>query len=214
MNLSFTEQEMLESKQIMLNFDFNITQSIAQKIGNSRIIFTGMGSSLIFPGKQAKNRALKFDLANKVGAYFASDLFQYTNFSDTYIFLCSNSGKTKEVILLLDYVKNKGAKCVAVTAVADSILAQRADEILGELYLWLRDSKRLDRQIVNKLNSDLKYYFSRIDELILLNGLIYLKEFSAPNEEKTKKITFDYSCELYSRRYRIPPQLTRRSFCK
>ena len=60
MNLSFTEQEMLESKAVMLNFDFNTTYNLAQKIGNSRIIFTGMGSSLIFPGKQAKNRALNF----------------------------------------------------------------------------------------------------------------------------------------------------------
>lgn len=128
MNFSFTEQEMLESKQVMLNFDFNITKDIAQKIGDSRVIFTGMGSSLIFPGKQAKNRALKLNLSNKVEAFFASDLFQYDDLSDTYIFLCSNSGKTKEVILLLDYAKAKGAKCIAVTAVADSILAQRADE--------------------------------------------------------------------------------------
>ncbi|HBQ50706.1 hypothetical protein A3B42_00835 [Candidatus Daviesbacteria bacterium RIFCSPLOWO2_01_FULL_38_10] len=128
MNLSFTEQEMLESKQVMLNFDFNITQDIAQKIGNSRIIFTGMGSSLIFPGKQAKNRALKFNLINKVEAYFASDLFQFTDFSNTYVFLCSNSGKTKEVIFLLDHVQKNGGKCIALTAVANSILAQRANE--------------------------------------------------------------------------------------
>ncbi len=128
MDFSFTEQEMLESKQVMLNFDFNITKEIAQKIGNSRIIFTGMGSSLIFPGKQAKNRALKFNLKNKIETFFASYLFEYTYFSDSYIFLCSDSGKTKEVILLLEYVQSKGAKCIAVTAVSDSILAQRADE--------------------------------------------------------------------------------------
>lgn len=128
MDLSFTEQEMLDSKQVMLNLDFNITQNLAQQIGNSRIIFTGMGSSLIFPGKQAKNRALKFNLTNKFEAYFASDLFQFNDFSDTFVFLCSNSGKTKEVILLLDHVQKQGGKCIAVTAVADSILAQRANE--------------------------------------------------------------------------------------
>ena len=128
MDLSFTEQEMLESKVVMLNFDFNTTYNLAQKIGNSRIIFTGMGSSLIFPGKQAKNRALNFNLKNKVEAYFASDLFQFTDFSDTFVFLCSNSGKTKEVILLLDHVQKHGGKCIGLTAVADSILAQRASE--------------------------------------------------------------------------------------
>lgn len=128
MNLSFTEREMLEAKQICLNFDFSITQDIAKQIGNSRIIFTGMGSSLIFPGKQAKNRALRLSIKNKIEAYFASDLFQYSNFSDTFVFLCSNSGKTKEVILLLDHVKSHGGKCIAITTVPDSILAQRCDE--------------------------------------------------------------------------------------
>ena len=128
MNLSHTEQEMLETEKVCLNFDFSITADIAKKIGESRIIFTGMGSSLIFPGKHAKNRALKFNISNKVESYFASDLFQYEDFLDTYVFLCSNSGKTKEVILLLDYIKSKGAKCIAITAVSDSILAQRSDE--------------------------------------------------------------------------------------
>jgi glutamine---fructose-6-phosphate transaminase (isomerizing) len=127
LKLSFTEQEMLEAKKVCLNFDFNATREIAEQVGTSSVIFTGMGSSLIFPGKQAKNRATKLGITNKVEAYFASDLFQYDDFSDTYIFLCSNSGKTKEVILLLDYAQAHGAKCIAVTAVADSPLAQRAD---------------------------------------------------------------------------------------
>lgn len=127
MKLSYTEQEMLETKKVCLNFNLDVTKEIAEQVGKSRIIFTGMGSSLIFPGKQAKNRALKLRIINKVEAYFASDLFQYDDFSDTYIFLCSNSGKTKEIILLLDYAQKHGAKCIAVTAVADSILAQRAD---------------------------------------------------------------------------------------
>lgn len=126
-NLSNTEKEMLESKDICSRFNFDITKDLAEKIGTSRIIFTGMGSSLIFPGKQAKNRALKFNLKNRVEAYFASDLFQYTDFSDTFLFLCSNSGKTKEVVLLFEYAKKHGATCIAVTAVADSILAKSCD---------------------------------------------------------------------------------------
>ncbi len=128
MNLSFTEQEMLDTKQVCLGFDFNVTKELANKIGSSRIIFTGMGSSLIFPGKQAKNRALKLNIKNKVETYFASDLFQYNDFSDTFVFLCSNSGKTKEVILLLEHIKKHNGTCIAVTTVADSILAQRVDE--------------------------------------------------------------------------------------
>ena len=128
MKMSYTEQEMLETEKVCLDFDFGITEQLSHKIGTDRIIFTGMGSSLIFPGKQAKNRAMKLNPSNRIESCFASDLFQYTDFKDTYVFLCSNSGKTKEVILLLDHVKSLGAKCVAVTAVEDSILADRSDE--------------------------------------------------------------------------------------
>lgn len=126
--LSETEIEMLQAKNVCNTFDFEITQALAKRIGGKRIIFTGMGSSMIFPAKQAKSRAMKLRVENKVEAYFASDLFQYTDFSDTFLFLCSNSGKTKEVILLLEHAKKHGATCVAVTAVADSLLAKRCDE--------------------------------------------------------------------------------------
>lgn len=128
MALSETEKEMLESEKVCINFDFNTTKNLALKIGTSKIIFTGAGSSVIFPAKQAKNRALHLGIKNKTEACFASDLFQYKDFSDAFIFLCSNSGKTKEVILLLDHVKKYGGKCIAVTAVADSILSQRCDD--------------------------------------------------------------------------------------
>ncbi len=130
MILSYTEQEMLEAESVCLNFDFHKTKELAHSIGANRIIFTGMGSSLIFPGKHAKNRALKLNIANKVEAYLASDLFQYHDFSNTFVFLCSNSGKTKEIMLLQDYVISKGAQCIAVTAVGDSILAQRSDNTI------------------------------------------------------------------------------------
>lgn len=130
MNISWTEREMLETKKVCLNFDFSITENIAKKIGDKRIIFTGMGSSLLFPGKQAKNRALKFNISNKIEAYFASDLLQYEDFSDTFVFLCSNSGKTKEVIMLFDHIKKKNGKYIAITAVKDSFLAQKSDETI------------------------------------------------------------------------------------
>lgn len=127
-NLSETEKEMLESASVFRRFDFSVTKGIAQKIGNKRIIFTGMGSSLIFPAKQAKNRSLQYNLSNRIEVFFASDLFQYKDFSNTVLFLCSNSGKTKEVILLLEHAKRHGATCIAITTIVDSFLAKRCDE--------------------------------------------------------------------------------------
>lgn len=120
-----TEKEMLESAEIFNWFDFNITKKIAEDIGSKRIIFTGMGSSVLFPAKHAKARASELNVKNHIEVYFASDLFSCRNFTDTYVILCSNSGMTKETILLQDYAKRKGAKTIAVTSVPDSILAKR-----------------------------------------------------------------------------------------
>lgn len=129
MKVSYTEQEMFKSKEVCQSFDLNKTKLLAEKIGTKRIIFSGMGSSLIFPGKQAKHRSLLYNLANRVEVYFASDFLQYTDFSDTFLFLCSNSGNTKEVLLLLEHAKAHGAICVGITAIQDSPLAKRCDEV-------------------------------------------------------------------------------------
>src|SRR3989338_11080688 len=123
-----TEKEMLESANVLKKFDFSLTKKIAKEIGSKRVIFTGMGSSVLFPARHAKSRAFEFNIKNSVEAYFASDLLPYNDFSDTYVFLCSNSGMTKETILLQEHIKKRGAKCIAITAVEDSILAKRCKD--------------------------------------------------------------------------------------
>ncbi|MBI2523332.1 SIS domain-containing protein [Candidatus Woesearchaeota archaeon] len=123
-----TEKEMLESADVIKRFDFDVTKNLAREIGTKRVIFTGMGSSVLFPAKQAKSRAFELNISNKVEEFFASDLLSYNDFSETYVLLCSNSGMTKETILLLEHIKKKKAKCVAVTAVPDSILAKRCKQ--------------------------------------------------------------------------------------
>lgn len=133
---SNTEKEMLEGGEICRNFDFEITKKLAQKIGTKKIIFSGNGSSFIFPAKNAKYQSQKYSLTNKVEAILAPDLFQYQDFSDTYVFLASNSGQTKEIMLLLELLQKRGADCVAVTARLDSELAKKCEEkiILGGVF--------------------------------------------------------------------------------
>ncbi len=123
-----TEKEMLESPDIIRKFDLEITKKIAKRIGSRRIIFTGMGSSVLFPANNAKNRAFMLNIKNRVEVYFASDLLSYNDFSDTFVILCSNSGMTKETIMLFDHIKKNGAKAVAVTAVENSILAKKCKD--------------------------------------------------------------------------------------
>jgi len=123
-----TEKEMLESADVIKRFDFDATKSLAKEIGTKRVIFTGMGSSVLFPAKQAKSRAFELNINNRVEEFFASDLLSYDDFSGTYVLLCSNSGMTKETILLLEHIKKRKAKYAAVTAVPDSILAKRCKD--------------------------------------------------------------------------------------
>ena len=120
-----TEKEMLESADVIKRFDFSITKKLAKEIGSKRVVLTGMGSSVLFPAQHAKNRAFELNIKNRIETYFASDLLSYNDFSDTYFILCSNSGMTKETILLQEHIKKRGAKCAAVTAVPDSILTKR-----------------------------------------------------------------------------------------
>lgn len=128
--ISETEKEMLQSREICNNFDLNKMKSIADRIGNKNIIFSGMGSSLIFPAKNAKHRALELNVTNKIDSYMPIDLFACKDFKDTFVFLCSNSGKTKEIINLLKHAEKYGATCIAITAVGDSMLAKRCKETI------------------------------------------------------------------------------------
>jgi glutamine---fructose-6-phosphate transaminase (isomerizing) len=121
-----TEKEMFESASIMKKFKIDSTKELAENIGSKSIIFTGMGSSVIFPGNNAKHRALSLNLDNRVEAFFASELLSYNNFANTHIFLCSNSGMTKETILLQKHLKKKGGLSTVITAVPDSFLAQNS----------------------------------------------------------------------------------------
>lgn len=63
-------------------------------------------------------------------AFLSSDLLQYADFSNTFLFLASNSGKTKEVLLLLEHAKKHGAACIGITANVDSPLAQQCHETI------------------------------------------------------------------------------------
>jgi len=133
MELSHTEKEMFETIDVVRKFDLRKIEGFAKKleIGQKQIILTGMGSSVLFPAKNAKDAAFRIGLKNKVEAAFASDFtkFDASCFDNSVVFLCSNSGKTKEVMLLLEKLDgNKKANLVGITATPDSILHQKARE--------------------------------------------------------------------------------------
>lgn len=121
-----TEKEMLEGAEVFKAFELSETETLAEEIEGERIIFAGMGSSILFPAKNAKNRAFQLNIKNKVEVFFASELLDCSKFPDTYVILISNSGMTKETILLLNHLKKTKTKFAAITAVADSLLAKKS----------------------------------------------------------------------------------------
>src|SRR3989338_7621215 len=121
-----TEKEMEEGAEAFRAFGLDETRALAEEIGGKRIILAGMGSSILFPAKNAKSRAFGLNIRNKVDGFFASELLSCNKFPDTYAVLLSNSGMTKETILLSEHLKKTKTKFASITAVPDSVLAKKS----------------------------------------------------------------------------------------
>jgi len=122
-------REMLQTPEIIKNFDFTQTKSIAQIVKQTgRLFLTGEGSSRIFPAKSflygAHKRGLDLNVATD-GSYQAREY----DLSDWAVIAASNSGQTKETIAL--YVKllqQKHQKLFGVTANAGTKLVEKSKE--------------------------------------------------------------------------------------
>jgi len=93
-------QEMMDTIGIVKNFDVNQTKKVAKEIENAgKIFLTGEGSSRLFPAKNAIRRTLNMGLDLQVVTDGSRQAAQY-DLSKFAVFCASNSGRTKEVVLL------------------------------------------------------------------------------------------------------------------
>jgi len=93
-------REMMDTVKVVRNFDAKQTEMIAKKINSvGKLLLTGEGSSRIFPAKNAIRKALTqgLDICVTTDGSRQSALYDLTKFT---VFCASNSGKTKEIILL------------------------------------------------------------------------------------------------------------------
>ncbi len=124
-------KEMMETPGVVKNFDLSRTASVAEKIkAAGSVLFTGEGSSRIFPAKNSIRRA--FTEGIKLGTHTeGSRQAAMYDLSDTAVFCASNSGRTKEVVLLAKQLKANGHGHVyAMTANNDTPLEKVCDETL------------------------------------------------------------------------------------
>ena len=93
-------REMMDTIEVVNNFNPNQTKEVAEKIESAgKLFLTGEGSSRIFPAKNAIRKALTLGLDLSITTDGSRQSAQY-DLSEFAVFCASNSGRTKEVVLL------------------------------------------------------------------------------------------------------------------
>ncbi|MBK7478879.1 MAG: SIS domain-containing protein [Bacteroidales bacterium] len=122
-------REMLETPGIIGAFDPKISERFVKPISAKKGIFlAGEGSSRLFPAKRAIWSNLKKDFMIPVITEGCTQSMEY-KLDDFAVFLSSNSGQTKEVIRLANFLKAKNHKSVfGLTANRNTKLQELADD--------------------------------------------------------------------------------------
>jgi glucosamine--fructose-6-phosphate aminotransferase (isomerizing) len=120
-------REMMETPGIIERFDFSrapeAEKAVAQR---KKVFFSGEGSSRIFPAKQFIYQSLRSRTGLQAATDGSRQAAEY-DLSDFAVFAASNSGKTKEVVLLLRDLKARGhAALFSLSAFPETPLGQAA----------------------------------------------------------------------------------------
>ena len=101
-------QEMMQTVDVIKNFNPNRTKSVAEKIKKvGKLMLTGEGSSRILPAKNALRKSLRWGVDTAIFTDGSRQASQY-DLSKFAVFCASNSGKTKEIIELAIKIKEEG----------------------------------------------------------------------------------------------------------
>jgi len=116
-------QEMMDTSEVVKKFNPAQTKEIAEEIKSAgKLFLTGEGSSRIFPAKNAIRKALTWGLDISIFTDGSRQSAQY-NLSKMAVCCASNSGRTKEVVLLAKKLSAIGNnKRYALTANNDTLL--------------------------------------------------------------------------------------------
>jgi glucosamine--fructose-6-phosphate aminotransferase (isomerizing) len=118
-------QEMMETVGMVRQFDREQAKDAAARIASvGRLLMTGEGSSRIFPAKNAIRKALTRGLDVSLHTEGSRQAFQY-DLSKFAVFCASNSGRTKEVVLLAKKLAEAGnVNRFGLTANAGTLLEE------------------------------------------------------------------------------------------
>jgi glucosamine--fructose-6-phosphate aminotransferase (isomerizing) len=112
-------REMMDVVSVVKGFDPDQTKDVAQKIAAAgKLFLTGEGSSRIFPAKNAMRKAMRWGLNLQIATDGSRQAGQY-DLAKFAVFCASNSGRTKEVVLLAKKLAQEGNKnrfCLSANA--------------------------------------------------------------------------------------------------
>lgn len=116
-------QEMMQTTEVVKKFNPIQTKGVAGEIKSAgKLLLTGEGSSRIFPAKNAIRKTLAWGLNISIFTDGSRQSAQY-DLSEFSVFCASNSGRTKEVVLLAKKLASIGnEKRFALTANNDTLL--------------------------------------------------------------------------------------------
>ena len=122
-------QEMMDTIDVVKKFNVKQTKRISKRIKKTgKLLLTGEGSSRIFPAKNAIRKALKMGLDLCIFTDGSRQSAQY-NLKKFAVFCASNSGRTKEVVLLAKMLaKMSNDNRFALTANKDTLLEKECTE--------------------------------------------------------------------------------------
>jgi len=122
-------QEMMQTVGIVKKFNPNQTKDVSDAIKSAgKLFLTGEGSSRIFPAKNAMHKALKWGIDLSISTDGSRQAAQY-DLSKFAVFCASNSGRTKEVVLLAKKLAEKGNKNrFALSANKNTLLEKECSE--------------------------------------------------------------------------------------
>jgi len=120
-------REMLETASVVRDLNVETVFALERFVERRRVLFTGEGSSRIFPAKNALYNAMRYAYDGCYLTEAATQALEYT-LADTSIFVASNSGKTKEGVRLIRQLSQQGNHSVCgVVANAGTPIHTEAD---------------------------------------------------------------------------------------
>jgi len=122
-------REMMDTIEVVKNFDPTRSANVAKEIKSvGKLFLTGEGSSRIFPAKNMIRKALSWGSDVGIATDGSRQAAQY-DLSQFAVFCASNSGRTKEVVLLAKKLKEQGNQFrYALTANEGTLLEQACEQ--------------------------------------------------------------------------------------